>query len=85
MLNEIRTYLMAHPNAKDTVDGVQCWCKLQGGGDYNRLQVQAALDALIERKWLVKRESQRGPTLYARRRAGRDNKAGSLEDVGKEQ
>ncbi|MCP3963681.1 MAG: hypothetical protein GY719_38080 [bacterium] len=42
-------YVMVHPEAKDTVEGIHHWWLPQGGGEFRRDEVEAALDDLVAR------------------------------------
>jgi hypothetical protein len=71
---EIRRYLEAHPNASDTVEGVQTWWL---SNRVPRLTVQKALDALEEDKVVHRRELPDGNHIYAAGRTRPDDKANS--------
>jgi hypothetical protein len=64
----ILRYLVAHPDAKDTVDGIARWWLApradRGGHQWNRDVVQEAIDELVARGWVVKRETTPSHVVY---------------------
>jgi hypothetical protein len=54
VIREILQYLIEHPDAKDTAEGVLKWW-LADGHRWGRKEVQAALDLLTSKGWLTKR------------------------------
>lgn len=63
--DEIRCYLAGHPNASDTLDGVQTWWLPQGTAEAT---VQQALDQLVADGVMHKRQLPDGNLIYAARR-----------------
>jgi hypothetical protein len=68
-MTEILRYLVAHPDAKDTVDGIARWWIAPAGHDpdrreWNRSVVQEAIDALVARGWVVRRETTPSHVVY---------------------
>ena len=50
----ILSYLVEHPNAEDTVDGIKQWWLLAQLIQTSDRDVEAALSALVEEGWLVR-------------------------------
>jgi hypothetical protein len=57
-------YLCSHPDAKDTVDGVGRWWLSAKGIEADAETVRAALDYLVERRWLISTAGYLGYRLY---------------------
>ena len=55
LIRLILQYLIQHPDAKDTPEGIRKWWLPEGHGDGGRDDVQRALDLLTARGWLRKR------------------------------
>ncbi len=51
----ILQYLIEHPDAKDSSEGIQMWWLPKGHSDRARDEVQSALDLLTSKGWLTKR------------------------------
>jgi hypothetical protein len=51
----ILQYLVKHPDAKDTPEGIYKWWLPEGHSDRGRDEVQRALDLLTSNGWLTKR------------------------------
>ena len=62
--DEIRRYLAAHPNASDTVEGVQTWWLPHG---VPGVTVQKALDLLVADGVVHKRQLPDGNLIYVAR------------------
>ena len=64
----ILRYLVAHPDAKDTVDGIARWWLAPppdpDGHQWNRDVVQDAIDELVARGWVVRRETTPSRVVY---------------------
>ena len=56
-------YLLQHSDAMDTADGIRQWW-LPLHWECTREQVQAALDELVARSWVITRESAGDSKLY---------------------
>jgi hypothetical protein len=55
VIRGILQYLVEHPEAKDTREGIYKWWLPEGHGDRGRDEVQKALDLLTSKGWLTKR------------------------------
>ncbi|QOJ36917.1 MAG: hypothetical protein HRU82_19055 [Nitrospira sp.] len=65
----ILDYLVRHPDAKDTHEGVLTWWIGQSSrGEQDERDAVAALDQLVARGWLTKRRTATQP-LYSLNRA----------------
>ena len=62
---EIRRYLDDHPNATDSLDGVQRWWLLHGAVEAPSLSVQQALDLLVREGTVIKKILPDGTIVYA--------------------
>ncbi len=56
MVQGILRYLVEHPDAKDTVEGIVKWWRLQDQVEWEKEEVQKALDFLTSNGWLSRRE-----------------------------
>jgi len=54
VIRGILQYLVEHPDAKDTIEGILKWW-LPDGHRWGRGEVQKALDLLVSKAWLTKR------------------------------
>jgi len=57
-------YLCSFPDAKDTVEGVEKWWLSAKGIDAGAEAVRAALDYLVERRWLISTAGHSGSRMY---------------------
>jgi len=60
----ILRYLLTHPAAADSAEGVRDWW-LHETGDVSKAAVADALEGLIQRGWLVMRSNINGANIYA--------------------
>jgi hypothetical protein len=63
VIREILQYLVEHPDAKDTMEGILKWWLPVGCGKGHE-RVQKALDFLTSNGWLTKRETIPPKRLY---------------------
>ncbi len=68
LARQILRYLVSHPAAKDTAEGVLKWWLPEGRVEYDRAAVQEALDCLVAKGWLTERETRPSGRLYGLRR-----------------
>lgn len=61
----IGRYLAAHPNASDSLEGVQRWWLGEGAVDAPGTTVQLALDCLVKKGTVVKKLLPDGTVVYA--------------------
>jgi len=64
VIQGILQYLIEHPEAKDTVEGIRRWWLPRDVGEWGEEEVQQALDDLVERGWLTTRETAPSHTIY---------------------
>ncbi len=62
--HKILGYLMANPNAKDTLEGILDWWLLQQDFKRNIALVRKALDELIDKKFLLERKGNDRQRYY---------------------
>ena len=65
---EISRYLANHPNATDSLDGVQRWWLVRGAVEAPSVSVQQALEFLIQEGSVTKKVLPDGTVVYARHR-----------------
>jgi hypothetical protein len=61
---EILGYLLEHPDAKDTVDGVIKWWLPEDLVDRGKKTVQEVLEILVSRGWLTERNVTSSEKIY---------------------
>ncbi len=61
---EILSYLVEHPDAKDTTEGIMNWWLSKGDTERERDEVQKAIDFLVAKGWLVMREIADSKKIY---------------------
>lgn len=65
LVRQILVYLLKHPSAKDTVEGVSQWWMGGEPTTYRQDEIQEALSSLVARRILTKRETVQSKTLYS--------------------
>lgn len=68
----VSRYLLAHPDASDTLDGIARWWLSRQRQDDARELVGAALDLLVRRGVVERRMTADGVTLFRSSRACRE-------------
>ena len=66
LYERIASYLRQHPNAADTLEGVQSWWLRDVRGQADRRAVQQAIDRLVEDGVLSRSTAPGGRIVYAR-------------------
>lgn len=64
VIRHILHYLIEHPDAKDTLQGLHRWWLPRGIMEWEEEVVQSALDVLVARGWLTQRPITTSQTLY---------------------
>jgi hypothetical protein len=64
VIQHILRYLVDHPDAKDTVQGIVRWWLPGGIAAWEEEAVQEALDVLVARGWLTQRQTTSSQQLY---------------------
>ena len=62
--SQILLYLVEHPDAKDTREGILKWWVPAGREDTEAERIQGALKELVERGWIVERETAASKKIY---------------------
>ncbi len=65
LYRQILYYLSAHPDSKDTVEGILKWWLPSHPIEWDKEQLQEALNAFVARGWLVKRMLRTSQELYS--------------------
>lgn len=61
---EILSYLVEHPDAKDTIEGIMTWWLSKGDTEKEKWEVQEAMNFLVAKGWLVMREISNSREIY---------------------
>ena len=64
VIREILHYLTGYPDAKDTLQGILRWWFPPNGVERKEKEVRKALDVLVSRGWLTRRQTTPSQTLY---------------------
>jgi hypothetical protein len=64
VIRGILQYLVEHPDAKDTPEGIYKWWLPEGHSKQGRDEVQKALDLLTSKGWLTKRGTIPSKEIY---------------------
>ena len=65
VMQEILRYLIRHPDAKDTIEGIlRWWFPNKRGAEPEKKDVQRAIDELVSRGWVLKRKTTHSQTIY---------------------
>lgn len=56
VVREILEYLIEHPDAKDTIEGISKWWRPEGRSEWRQDEVQQGLDSLASKGWLIVRD-----------------------------
>jgi hypothetical protein len=64
VIREILKYLIEHPDAKDTPEGIGKWWRSKGGSGWRQEELQQALDSLVTKGWLIVRELSPSQKAY---------------------
>jgi hypothetical protein len=65
VISHLLSYWLEHPAAKDTLRGIRRWWLPGHVSAWDEDAVQAALDTLVARGWVVQRRLTLSQTLYA--------------------
>ena len=64
MRAEVLRYLLAHPDSKDTLEGIMNWWLPGGGAGVSKLELMAVLDELERDGWIEVQGRSGGTVLY---------------------
>jgi hypothetical protein len=67
--DSLRRYLMAHPEAQDTLEGISRWWLPPTAAAISPARIKAAVDALVA-EGLIVEERRPGGSVYHRKRPG---------------
>lgn len=62
--NEILAYLVDHPSAQDTLEGILNWWLLERAIKFQKVQVKKALNELIDKGFIIERKSGSSEAHY---------------------
>ena len=61
----ILRYLVAHPRAKDTIDGIEKWWLPKSTSPEKKRRIEETLNWLAVKGWLIARSSPQSETIYS--------------------
>jgi hypothetical protein len=64
VLRHILRYVLEHPDAKDTLQGIRRWWLPRGGIEGNEAELEEVLKMLVARAWLTRRHTIFAQQLY---------------------
>jgi len=64
VMADILRYFVEHPDAKDTIEGIARWWLPAPRQSPGRDAVQRAIDELVTRGWIVRRETSPSHVIY---------------------
>ncbi len=65
LIEEILRYVVAHPRAKDTIDGIEKWWLPTSKKREGKRRIEEALNLLSAKGWLNARSSPQSETIYS--------------------
>jgi hypothetical protein len=65
VIRAILRYLVEHPDAKDTIEGISKWWRPNGIPECRQDEVQQGLDSLVSKGWLIVRGLSPSQKIYA--------------------
>ena len=64
VIRGILQYVVDHPDAKDTLEGILKWWRPKDKSEWRKGDVQEGLDFLISKRWLTKRKTSPSKEIY---------------------
>jgi len=64
VVREILQYLIEHPDAKDTPEGISNWWRPTGKSEWRKEDIQSALTKLASKGWVTMRDSSPSQRIY---------------------
>ena len=61
----ILRYVVAHPRAKDTIDGIEKWWLPKSTSRETKRRIEETLNWLAAKGWLIARSSPQSETIYS--------------------
>ena len=65
LIVEILRYLVSHPEAKDTISGIEKWWLSTSMSREGKKKIEEGLNLLVARGWLIERRSPQSETIYS--------------------
>jgi hypothetical protein len=65
LITELLRYVVAHPNAKDTIDGIEKWWLPKSTKREGKRRLEEAINLLAAKGWLNARSSPQSETIYS--------------------
>ncbi len=65
LIVEILRYVVAHPRAKDTIDGIEKWWLPKSISREGKRKIEETLNLLVAKGWLIARRSPQSETIYS--------------------
>jgi len=65
LIVELLRYLVAHPRAKDMIDGIEKWWLPKGIKQEGKRRIEEAVNLLAAKGWLNARSSPQSETIYS--------------------
>jgi hypothetical protein len=62
---EILRYVVDHPRAKDTIEGIEKWWLSKSIGQEGKRKIEESLDLLVSKGWLIGRCSPQSKRIYS--------------------
>lgn len=64
LTRQILRYLIDHPDAKDTIEGILKWWLAKNWTEVSDEEVKKCLDLLVLKGWVTKRQTTRAQIVY---------------------
>lgn len=64
LIRQILAYVVAHPEAKDTLEGIRKWWGPSGRVELSGEEIQNVLNSLVALGWVTEREVTPAPRIY---------------------
>lgn len=64
IVSMLKAYLIAHPNAADTLEGIASWWLTDGCGGASRERIEQALQRLVDEGFVTSRRIANGTVIY---------------------
>jgi hypothetical protein len=65
VIGKVLMYLVKHPDAKDTIEGIENWWLPDSTTGEAKQKLKESLDTLVSKGWLVARRSHQSETIYS--------------------
>jgi len=84
VIREILRYLVEHPDAKDTVEGIAKWWRSESQAEWGAAAVEESLDILVAKGWLTRRDIAPVKRVYGMNKDHLETIKNFLREVGPE-